>query len=615
MDSWNKNSVIACSYSRDSEVHVPLSEEEQVEADESFSVYVRPIELYDILVHRARQNTSFLQRCLHYKFLEKHKRRVRLSISVSRHNGDGLQTESLFPFYILLARPVPGPNVETSRSSCYRFNQPWKITVINGAQTESSTQAKLILPEISTLSTEVKSGSITMLLMSYVDNANQKEIDLTNYEKLSYTHDGYCLLGKIPLDFLHSSLNEYGTISLGEKVQTSSLVTMHSCFMKSIYIVEDKEKYISFHFSHNSEAVSILQQVPVLISAEHCLQNISPYDLYSYKSIPPGLLSDFIRLRSGNVIFYYRYYKNLMHRSEVTEDYSCPFCLIKGGNYKGLTCHLITSHDLFSYDFRVNKDYQVVIVSVESDTWTSEIIGSTSPRIDTFFFCHHRPSKHRKPSRKKLNAILCDLRGVSEHVECDTQSPNAPYVSNDAVTTFCGPETDTQLVPPVKTRNLSAERSYPRNQVLLRKHHFYHSHRAQPMALEQVLADEDSEDEVDDDVTDLEDRTMLDDFVDIDQDEKQLMHLWNSFARKQRLLADAHVSWACKAFSDFHGKYLVETPPLGWCWNFFLVKLYNHSLLDSKTVDKCHLILNKYHPQNKRDLQQIDPDKTKVDAV
>lgn len=27
---------------------------------------------------------------------------------------------------------------------------------------------------------------------------------------------------------------------------------------------------------------------------------------------------------------------------------------------------------------------------------------------------------------------------------------------------------------------------------------------------------------------------MLDDFVDVTKDEKQLMHLWNSFVRKQR---------------------------------------------------------------------------------
>ncbi|EXB52106.1 hypothetical protein L484_024656 [Morus notabilis] len=101
------------------------------------------------------------------------------------------------------------------------------------------------------------------------------------------------------------------------------------------------------------------------------------------------------------------------------------------------------------------------------------------------------------------------------------------------------------LAPPAmlqfaKTRKLSVERSDPRNCTLLRKRQFFHSHRAQPMAIEQVLSDRDSEDEVDDDVADFEDRRMLDDFVDVTKDEKQMMHMWNSFVRKQRFLMPHH---------------------------------------------------------------------------
>ncbi|KAM0071107.1 putative polycomb protein, VEFS-Box [Helianthus debilis subsp. tardiflorus] len=69
---------------------------------------------------------------------------------------------------------------------------------------------------------------------------------------------------------------------------------------------------------------------------------------------------------------------------------------------------------------------------------------------------------------------------------------------------------------------------------LLQKRQFFHSHRAQPMAVEQVFAEQDSEDEVDGDVADLEDRRMLDDFLYVTSDEKKMMHLWNSFVRKQR---------------------------------------------------------------------------------
>ncbi|KAG4987624.1 hypothetical protein JHK85_030607 [Glycine max] len=114
------------------------------------------------------------------------------------------------------------------------------------------------------------------------------------------------------------------------------------------------------------------------------------------------------------------------------------------------------------------------------------------------------------------------------------------------------------------------------------------------MALEQVLSDRDSEDEVDDDIADLEDRRMLDDFVDVSKDEKQLMHLWNSFMRKQRVLADGHVPWACEAFSKLHGKELISSPALFWCWRLFMIKLWNHGLLDACTMNNCSTILDSY---------------------
>jgi hypothetical protein len=129
---------------------------------------------------------------------------------------------------------------------------------------------------------------------------------------------------------------------------------------------------------------------------------------------------------------------------------------------------------------------------------------------------------------------------------------------------------------------------------LLQKRQFFHSHRAQPMALEQVFSDRDSEDEVDDDIADFEDRRMLDDFVDVTKDEKLIMHMWNSFVRKQRVLADGHIPWACEAFSQFHGQQLVQNPALLWGWRFFMIKLWNHSLLDARTMNTCNTILQDF---------------------
>ncbi|KAG6418709.1 hypothetical protein SASPL_120913 [Salvia splendens] len=60
---------------------------------------------------------------------------------------------------------------------------------------------------------------------------------------------------------------------------------------------------------------------------------------------------------------------------------------------------------------------------------------------------------------------------------------------------------------------------------------------------------------------------------------------------KQRVLADGHISWACEAFSELHKQDLVLIPALLWCWILFMIKLWNHGLLDARTMNICNIIL------------------------
>ncbi|XP_024970921.1 polycomb group protein EMBRYONIC FLOWER 2-like isoform X2 [Cynara cardunculus var. scolymus] len=609
------NSVCNCSYSRGSgqmcrqEPHIQLSQEEQNAAEESLSVYCKPVELYNILQRRAINNPLFLQRCLRYKLQAKNKRRIQISVSISGAINDGMYAQNLFPLYVLLARPLSTTNME--HSAVYRFSQACRLTAFNGAETQSAAHAKFLLPEISKLSAEVKSGSLAMLLVSCAAITNCQGIDLTmdHIFSASSMFEGNCLLGKIPMDLLHLSWERSPNLSLGGRAEMMASVSMRYCDMKLSGL--DEEKCISFRFQYNSEAVSILQQVPVMVSAEELgAKDISAYDLYSYSDIPDNSLPHIVRLRAGNVVFKYKYYNDMLQRSEVTEDFTCPFCLVRCASYTGLRFHLTSSHDLFRFQFWVNEDYQVVNVSVKTDICNSEIAADgVDPRQQTFSFCH-KPKRHRKPKNLTQNAnhvhpFLLDS-DVPEGAKCDTYSPNATSVSIATGVSFAEPESGqsvpgSNLAPPAmlqfaKTRKLSVERSDPRNRALLQKRQFFHSHRAQPMALEQVFAEQDSEDEVDDDVADLEDRRMLDDFVDVAKEEKHMMHLWNSFVRKQRVLADGHIPWACEAFSKLHGKNFLQNPKLLWCWKLLIVKLWNHGLVDSRTMNKCNQILDHIHP-------------------
>ncbi|XP_059459620.1 polycomb group protein EMBRYONIC FLOWER 2 isoform X3 [Corylus avellana] len=585
---------------------VRMSAEEEIAAEESLSIYCKPVELYNILQRRAIRNPSFLQRCLRYKIEAKHKRRIQMMISLPGTANEGLQTQNLFPLCIFLARLVSEVAV-VEYSAVYRFSRACIFTNPTGVEGSTQIQANIILPEINKLALEAKSGSLAILLVSWAGaensllgtNLSKDPLDATPFPS---NGRGYCLWGKIPLESLYVSWENSPNFSLGQRAEIMSTVSMHSCFLKLSCLNE--EKCIAIQLPYNPETVSTSQQVQVTISAEEIgAKEKSPYNSYICSDVPSSSLSHIIRLRAGNVIFNYRYYNNKLQRTEVTEDFSCPFCLVKCASFKGLRFHLSSSHDLFNFEFWVTEEYQAVNVSVKTDTWRSEVVADgVDPKQQTFFFCT-KPLKRRRPKSLVQNAKhvhplalesdlpsgACELLDKADGVSSATPQS---YADGDCIQSIPGNNlAPTTMLQFAKTRKLSIERSDPRNCALLRKRQFFHSHRAQPMALEQVLADRDSEDEVDDDVADFEDRRMLDDFVDVTKDEKLMMHMWNSFVRKQRVLADGHIPWACEAFSRLHGPDLVCNPSLVWCWRLFMIKLWNHGLLDARTMNNCNVIL------------------------
>ncbi|KAK1261980.1 Polycomb group protein EMBRYONIC FLOWER 2 [Acorus gramineus] len=688
----------SCSFSRaadqmcrqDSRVH--LSVEEAIAAEESLSIYCKPVELYNILQRRASQNPSFLQRSLHYKIQARRRRRIHLSISLQR-NANEVQSHKIFPLYILLARPVVNFTGAES-SAVYQLSRACLLTSYSGLGDSSRSEASFILPEMMKLSAEAKAGNLTILFVSHGEakcSSHKSDTLKDDVELMSFPSmfEGNCTWGNLPLETIHSSLENCVNLSMGHKSEMLSTIDMHPGVLQSSS--KGQDKCIAFQIPRNSGSMCSSWQVQVNIHAQEVgVKERSPYDSYTYDNVPSLLLPHIIQLRAGNVIFNYKYYNNTLQKTEVTEDFSCPFCLVKCASFKGLRYHLTLCHDLFNFEFWVTEEYQAVNVSVKTDTWTSEIAADgRDPRLQTFFFCSSKFKRRRK------NDLVHNANPVHPHVKLDSMevggedSPEG-YHEKDTGTSFHAPITpptdaepsnrpyrrksdidgvlnkgaektakasfgeshlqsarrksesycsenpcpaecaepiasspDTvgvcaataqassgneyphpasacgnHLVPVgqlcVKTKKLSADRSDPRNRALLQKRQFFHSHRAQPMTLEQVLSDRDSEDEIDDDIADFEDRRMLDDFVDVTNDEKHMMHLWNSFVRKQRVLADGHIPWACEAFSRLHGRDLVHAPALIWCWRLFMIKLWNHSLLDGRSMNNCNLILERY---------------------
>ncbi|XP_039144681.1 polycomb group protein EMF2B isoform X1 [Dioscorea cayenensis subsp. rotundata] len=660
-----------CSQSRTADhmclqhARVRLSEEEALVAEESLSIYCKPVELYNILQRRAIQNPSFLQRCLSYKIQAKRKRRIRISVSFPGNVNSEVQPQNLFPLYVLLAQPDSDTN-NLEHSAVYRLNRACLLTSSNEFGKRDQAEASFVIPEIKKLSADSRLGSLTLIFIfcGELEGASVVNHLLKDNGALSSCAtklEGDCFWGKLQIESLCSSLEKCVSLSLGHRIEMLSPISMQTSILMPTLL--DRGSRLSFQ-THASDSMSSYQVQVSICAQEIGARQRSPYDSYTYNDVPVSSLPHIMRLRTGNVLFNYRYYNNTLQKTEVTEDFSCPFCLVQCASFKGLRYHLISTHDLFNFEFWVTEEYQAVNVSVRTDTWRMEVASDdVDPRLQTFIYCRTKSKRRRKlehgqninhvhphvmesnspvtahedsyegcmrkdagscPVEEKLprahfgeNHLL-----ISRHKSESCSENHGPGECGGPVTSsfdtvgFCAataqlstsndcsqPLSGSNLMPPTmlqfaKTRKLSIERADPRNRALLQKRQFFHSHRAQPMALEQVFSDRDSEDEVDDDIADFEDRKMLDDFVDVTKDEKQIMHLWNSFVRKQRVLADGHIPWACEAFSRLHGKDLVQKPALVWCWRLFMVKLWNHSLLDARSMNNCNIVLERY--QNER---------------
>ncbi|GFY84416.1 hypothetical protein Acr_03g0011900 [Actinidia rufa] len=116
-----------------------------------------------------------------------------MTISLSGTPNDGLLTQSLFPLYIFLARPVSNfGNAEYS--AVYGFDRACMLTNSSGANGMNQAQVNFILPEINKLAAEVKSGSLAVLFVICAEVTNsvcaidptKNHMDITYFPSTAY---------------------------------------------------------------------------------------------------------------------------------------------------------------------------------------------------------------------------------------------------------------------------------------------------------------------------------------------------------------------------------------------------------------------------------------------
>ncbi|VVB02225.1 unnamed protein product [Arabis nemorensis] len=270
----------------------------------------------------------------------------------------------------------------------------------------------------------------------------------------------------------------------------------------------------------------------------------------------------------------------------------------------GILHHLLSSHDIFDYKFWYPaKNHPQVDVFLKPDAfefWEKENDNAKMYKKIPFGFCSKRRKIRQRRARKNMkqpneDSMELDL-GDSPHAaenklsnvkDGNMRRPNVdsleldlnelPHVTENELSNVnngkISPEKTSEIqttnepgigkssIPKkvllaTRRRKLAAERSEDKRVTRLQSRPFYHSQNAQPMSLKEVLSDADSEGEPDDDDANLKERLWLNQLVNVSDEDKQFMHLWNKFVRKQRVIADGHVPWACEEFTKLYGKDL-----------------------------------------------------------
>ncbi|XP_019170303.1 PREDICTED: polycomb group protein EMBRYONIC FLOWER 2-like [Ipomoea nil] len=622
---------------------MPSCEEEIATIEGLDDAFCEPVEIYNLIDYRASKGQPlFLQRCLSYKQRDKFKGRVQMEVVLPVSLNTKVMNEGVFPVCVLLAKEVTDKAVT---ESVYRFG---RARILYTDTTRGNhVQASFMLPKMEKLS-ELDTASLSVMFIS----SAKLTPDCMDLSAFPSNVEGDCLVGKVPIDFLSWQWTDSASWSLGETADTFLSVDLDPYYLKSSHL---EAGIPSFGLTPSPGASdTLIKQLQVEVSAwEIGVTERNVYDSYAEHAIPSGC-PNLVRLRSGNVVFNYTQRDKKLLTTEVTEDFACPFCLMKCVNFKGLECHLTASHDMFNFEFSVTKECQSVNVSPKSDTWSPKIIGhGVDPQNRAFLFCA-KSLRRRKSQTVVRNATnVLDLKVSERQCKTDGHShthadpdclqslpgsteapPTTPQddrtdkpVDSDCVQSvprsclppperlrhdnaFCGQDLndypdsvqsapELQSPPPAKiqhseTRNVESVADDSMNPNLMQEGRFFHSKSGQPMTLEGVLSDHNSEDEVDYDLEDIEDRRMLADFSDVSKDEKHVMHLWNSFIRRNRIRFMCHINWASKAFTKLHGRDFVQEPTRLWCWRLFMIKLWNQGLLDGKTMSTCNIILDEF---------------------
>ncbi|KAL0727713.1 hypothetical protein Bca4012_023806 [Brassica carinata] len=266
---------------------------------------------------------------------------------------------------------------------------------------------------------------------------------------------------------------------------------------------------------------------------------------------------------AGMVVFNFKDFDNTVKKTQVTKNCSCPFCYMLCGSFKsaGLQLHLKSFHEILEFEFMTSEENQTVNVSVRRDAFETKDQENNQEEFEDFSFCSKSFKRRQIGGRntpKRLNVTILPMDPPL--LADDTENGTSLLNNGNPVAMMNVPDIGQSSGSGASESDGTSE---ARSISLLQTRQFYHSRTLQ----------------------------RIDALEDVSPTEKNFMHLWNSFVKKQRVFTDGHVPWACEAISKFHKKEFIESKPLHSCWRMFMIQLWHYGLLDAVTINKCNLII------------------------
>ncbi|XP_078729095.1 polycomb protein SUZ12 isoform X2 [Lampetra fluviatilis] len=278
----------------------------------------------------------------------------------------------------------------------------------------------------------------------------------------------------------------------------------------------------------------------------------------------PGQMEPQKKLR---IYYQFLYNNNLRQQTEARDDVHCPWCTLNCGKLYSLLKHLKLCHGRFIFNYVPLTKGARIDVSV-NECYDGSYAGNPQDIHSQpgFAFSRNGPVKRTpvtyilvcRPKRPKpsLSEFL-----ESDELEVEQQRP---YVSGH-------------------------DRLY------------FHSDTCLPLRPQEM--DEDSEDENDPEW--LREKTVLqiDEFMDVNEGEKELMKMWNLHVMKHGFIADSQMHGAVLLFVEQWGPRLLE---MGLFQNLLLhlISLHDFNLIGQASVQAAMLRLRRLRQRHLAALEQ-----------